>query len=241
MHTTSGTLLGGRVTHHQPAEGHRTGIEPVLLAAAIPARAGDLVLEGGTGSGAGLLCLAARIPGVRAIGVERDADMAAIARLNVAASGFDAAIEVADILEFRPSAALDHAFANPPWHAPDGSLSPVKSKEDAKRGQTGGVARWIVALATGLRSGGTLSLIVPPSRLPECLSALATARCGTARILPLWPRSGREARLLILHAVVDGRGACRLLPGLVLHGDGPGGYTSETAAILRDGLGIAMG
>jgi len=241
MRATAGHLLGGRVAHEQPAEGHRTGIEPVLLAASIPARAGERVLEGGTGSGAGLLCLAARVPGVHAIGVERDADMAALARRNVAANGFEAAIETADLLEYRPDGAIDHAFANPPWHAAGGTPSPIRSKEDAKRAEAGGVARWVVALAAGLRQGGTLTVIVPPACLPECLSALAAARCGTARILPLWPRRGMEARLLILRGTRDGRGPCRMLPGLVLHGDGPGGYTDEASAILRDGRGFAVG
>ncbi|HJS85951.1 MAG TPA: SAM-dependent methyltransferase, partial [Acetobacteraceae bacterium] len=61
MDVTGGTLLGGRVRYAQPAEGFRSGIEPVLLAAAVPARPGECVLEGGSGAGAGLLCLAARI------------------------------------------------------------------------------------------------------------------------------------------------------------------------------------
>ena len=46
---THGHLLDGRVRYAQPAKGFRSGIEPVLLAASIPARAGQRVLEGGTG------------------------------------------------------------------------------------------------------------------------------------------------------------------------------------------------
>ena len=61
---TDGHLLGGRVSYAQPREGFRSGIEPVLLAAAIPARPGEHVLEGGSGAGAALLCLAARVPGL---------------------------------------------------------------------------------------------------------------------------------------------------------------------------------
>ena len=68
------------MAHEQPKLGHRTGIEPVLLAAFVPARAGDSVLEGGTGSGAGLLCLTVRVADLRAVGVERDPEMAVLAR-----------------------------------------------------------------------------------------------------------------------------------------------------------------
>ena len=75
-------LLDGRVRHDQPAAGHRTGIEPVLLAASIPARAGARVLEGGAGSGAALLCLAHRVPGIIGLGLEIDPALAAIASAN---------------------------------------------------------------------------------------------------------------------------------------------------------------
>ena len=34
MEITQGSLLGGRVRHAQPRAGHRTSLEPVLLAAA---------------------------------------------------------------------------------------------------------------------------------------------------------------------------------------------------------------
>jgi tRNA1Val (adenine37-N6)-methyltransferase len=52
--------LGGRVTYRQLVDGHRTGFEPVLLAAAVPAKAGDLVLEAGAGARAGGLVVTAR-------------------------------------------------------------------------------------------------------------------------------------------------------------------------------------
>ena len=86
MRTTAGGLLDGRVRYDQPVDGYRTGLEPVLLAAAVPARTGQRVLEAGTGAGAGLLCLAARVPGVMGVGIEADADMAALARCNLAAN-----------------------------------------------------------------------------------------------------------------------------------------------------------
>src|ERR1700712_4723911 len=85
---THGHLLDGRVRFAQRRTGFRTGIEPVLLAAAIPARAGQRVIEAGTGAGAALLCLAARVPGVSGLGVELDGEMAALARTNAAGNGF---------------------------------------------------------------------------------------------------------------------------------------------------------
>ncbi len=92
METTDGYLLGGRVRYAQPKAGFRSGIEPVLLAAAIPARPGEHVLEAGTGAGAGLLCLAARVPGLTGVGIERDPGLTAIAAANGVANGFSGSL-----------------------------------------------------------------------------------------------------------------------------------------------------
>jgi len=239
MQVSDGTLLGGRVRHAQPAAGHRTGLEPVLLAAAVPAQSGERVLEGGTGSGAALLCLAARVAGLRGVGVERDVAMAALARANAAANGFDGIGVVAgDLTALRPDGVFDHALANPPWHGA-GTASPESLKETAKRGAPGLIAAWTRHLAAPLRHRGTLSLIVAAPALPAALAALAAAGCGSPAVLPLWPRLGRPAGLVLVQGIKGGRGPCRLLPGLVLHAE-DGGFTAAAEAVLRGGAALAL-
>ena len=56
-------FLGGRLTIAQPKDGFRAGHDAVLLAAAVPARTGETILELGSGSGIASLCLAARVAG----------------------------------------------------------------------------------------------------------------------------------------------------------------------------------
>ncbi len=244
METTDGALLGGRVRHAQPLVGHRTGLEPVLLAAAVPARPGERVLEGGTGSGAALLCLAARLPGLHGVGIERDPDMAALARANVAANGFGGlAVLEGDLTASRPAefvagGVFDHALANPPWHG-SGTASPERLREAAKRGASGLIAIWARHLAAPLRHRGTLTLVVAAAALPDCLAALSEAGCGSPAILPLWPRADRPARLVLLQGVKGGRGPCRILPGLVLHAEG-GGFTPAAEAVLRGGAALII-
>ncbi|MBF0393554.1 MAG: methyltransferase, partial [Alphaproteobacteria bacterium] len=62
MTFTDDTLLDGRVRLRQPTHGYRAAIDPVFLAAAVPAGAGQRVLDAGCGAGAALLCLCARVP-----------------------------------------------------------------------------------------------------------------------------------------------------------------------------------
>jgi tRNA1Val (adenine37-N6)-methyltransferase len=229
------TLLGGRVLHAQRKAGHRSGIEPVLMAAGIPARPGERVLEAGTGSGAGLLCLAARVPQIRGVGVEQDEELAGIARHNTARNRFGGIeIVTGDIADFDDAVPFDHAMANPPWYVPHATASPDPARAAARQKSDNLIAIWARALARRLRHHGTLTMFVNAASVSECLAALSDAGCGSHAILPFWPRAGREAKLAMVQAVRGGRGPTRILPGLVLHGDGQQ-YTEEAEAVLRDG------
>nr|WP_294508155.1 methyltransferase [uncultured Rhodopila sp.] len=238
--TTDGHLLGGRLLYTQPAAGFRSGIEPVLLAASIPARSGERVLEGGTGAGAALLCLSARVAGVRAAGVEIDGSLARLAAANAAANGFgdieiiEGAIETAVL-----PGPFDHALANPPYHAPHGTESPDASRETAKRGSDALVDAWICWLSAHLRSRGSLTVIVPAGMIPACLAAMARSGSPCAAIYPLWPKAGRPAKLVLLRGIRHGRGLMRLMPGMVLH-QPDGSFTQAVQAILREGGGLDL-
>ena len=77
-------FLGGRVVAAQPSIGFRAGHDTVLLAAAVPAEGGSLALELGSGAGIASLCLAARVPGLRIIGIEIDPKLVHLAIDNAA-------------------------------------------------------------------------------------------------------------------------------------------------------------
>ena len=241
MDLTHGHLLGGRVRYAQPAGGYRSGIEPVLLAASVPARPNERVLEGGSGAGAALLCLAARIPGLTGVGVERDPALTALAAANAAANGaagitfVAAALEAADL-----TGPFDHAMANPPYHAPGGTASPNRGREAAKRAQPDLLSAWGHGLGRTLRRHGTLTFILPAAMLTECLHAMHAAQCPTVAIQPLWPKIGRPAKLVLVRGQKLGRSRLRLLPGLVLH-QPDGQFTPAADAILRGGAALEWG
>lgn len=239
METTAGTLLGGRIRYRQPARGFRSGIEPVLLAASIPARAGESVLEGGSGSGAALLCLAHRVPGLCGLGIERDRALAALAQANADANAHSLRFVAADVLALPVRGTFAHAFANPPYHDASGTLPPDAARAGAKQAEPGVVAAWAAALGAVLRHGGTLTLILPPARLPEALAGCARAGCGSVRLLPLWPRTGEAAKLVLLRAVRGGRAPLTLLPGLALHLP-DGCFTPDAEAYLREGMALSL-
>jgi tRNA1Val (adenine37-N6)-methyltransferase len=235
MRITEGHLLNGRVRYAQPAEGFRSGIEPVLLAASVPARAGERVLEAGSGAGAALLCLSARVPGISGLGVERDAGLAALAARNALANGWPGltfqAGDIADLAEGEP---FDHACANPPYHAGGGTGSSEARRDSARRAVPALFGVWAVAMGRALRHRGTLTWIVSAAVVPACLAAMDQAGCPPACLLPLWPRLGMPAKLVLLRGVKGGRGPFRVAAGLVLHEPGEG-FTAEADGLLRDG------
>jgi tRNA1(Val) A37 N6-methylase TrmN6 len=240
MDVSADTLLGGRVAYCQPLQGYRTGIEPILLAAAIPARPGDRVLEAGTGAGAALLALCARVQALSGTGLERDAAMAELAARNLAAnSASGIRVECITVEGFRPDGAYDHAFANPPWHDAASTPSPDAARRRAKIAGHGTLGTWIGVLAASLRHRGTLSLILPAAQHAKAISCLVEAKCGEISLLPLWPKPDHPAKLIILQAVRHGRGGSRILPGLVLHQPG-GGYTPAAERVLKEGAPLAL-
>ena len=230
---TEGHLLGGRLRYAQPRQGFRSGIEPVLLAASVPARPSQRVLEAGSGAGATLLCLAARVPELRGVGVEQDPALVLLASQNAEANGLaDLAFIAADIVALPLLGGFDHACANPPYHPAAGTPSPNASRRVAKQSSQDLLARWAAALAAVLRPRGTLTFIVPAAVQPEATAAFAAAGCRPVSVLPLWPKAGVPAKLVLLRGIKGGRSSFRLLHGLVLHGP-DGGYTEAAEAVLR--------
>jgi tRNA1Val (adenine37-N6)-methyltransferase len=230
--TTDG-FLGGRLTVRQPKSGFRSGMDAVMLAAAVPARAGDLVLEFGSGAGVAALCLEARVPGACLSGIEIDPALAELAGANAAANGMRADFSAGRAEEAGPPQGYNHVFANPPFYLEgreDGS--PVAARRSASLGTGALLASWAKAAQRVLKPKGTFTMILPADRLGDALQALGGG-WGAIAIAPLWPKAGEPAKRILLRAVKGSRAALRLTPGLVLHGeDGP---SAAADAILRHG------
>jgi tRNA1(Val) A37 N6-methylase TrmN6 len=236
---TEDTLLGGRVRLRQMREGLRAGHDAVLLAAAIPARPGDLVLEAGCGSGAAFLCLLARVPGVAVLAVERDAGLAALARENAALNGFAGVVtvlegDVADPAMRRGLPRVAHGFANPPYW-PAGTRPPGALRAGATHADEVPLSAWTGFLAAGLAHRGSVTLVLPAGRFGDGVAALHGAGCGSIALLPLWPGPGVAAKRVLLAGRLGGRAPARVLPGLVLHG-----AESPAESVLRDGAALPI-
>ncbi len=243
-----GTLLNGRLHYRQFRKGYRTGLEPVLMAAAVPARAGETILEAGCGAGAGLLCLAARVAGVSGIGLEADADTVQLAAHNFLNNPFpDSRTSLSALQAVLPTipsslrvlaptanGRFHHVMANPPWHSAHGTPSPDERRRLALSAENTDPQAWIRSLTRWVLPGGTLTFIISAAITDRACHTLLENGCGSLQLYPFWPKQGREAKLVLIQAIHGGKGIFRLRPGLVLHEE-DGRFTDAAERVLRRG------
>ncbi len=225
-------FLGGKLVVRQFREGFRAGLDAVLLAAAVPAGAGEDVLELGSGAGTASLCLASRVAGVTIAGTDVESDLTGLANGNATANamGERAVFVTVDVLDLPADMKrdYDHVFCNPPFHGSDGETSPDAARALAMR-DDGDLAAWLGVGLKRTASGGTFTAILRADRLGEALAALPETGL---RIFPLWPRAGEPAKRVIVQAGKGARAPLALLAGLVLH-NSDGSYTADADAVLR--------
>ncbi|GAA6200911.1 methyltransferase [Aquicoccus sp. SU-CL01552] len=233
-------FLGGRLFLYQPRRGYRAGVDPVLLAASVPARAGQSVLELGCGVGAAILSLGARVPGLRLTGVEVQPGYADLARRNAAANALEMEVVCADLVDL-PAALrqrqFDHVIANPPYFRAGTHVSAEDPGRRLALGERTPLEDWQAVAARRLAPRGYLHLIQRSERLPDLLAGCA-GRLGSLEVLPLAARAGRAPELVILRARKGGRGAFRLHAPVILHEGArhvrdADSYQTEIAQVLR--------
>jgi len=242
---TEDTLLGGRVRLRQPRDGYRAAIDPVLLAAAIPAQSGEAVLDLGCGTGAASLCLAARVAGCRISGIESERALVRLAGDNVALNGMRGQILVLlGDLSRRPQRlepdSFAHVMANPPYLAAGTATpSPNAAKVQATIEGEADLAAWVRFALTMARPKGTLTFIHRADRLDGLLVQLA-GRAGDIIVFPLWAGAGKDAKRVIVRARKGVASPTRLASGLVLH-EADGRYTEAADLVLRHGAPLPIG
>lgn len=234
-------LLDGRLLLNQPKKGHRAGSDAILLAAATPELGEGPLLDIGAGVGTVGLAAALAQPALRVVLVERDPDLVALARQNIAANAVAARVTAVCADIEAPAAMLATAglqigsFAcvamNPPFFAPGGTKpSPVPNRRAAHVAD-GTLEAWLKAARRLLRPDGRLCVIHRADALPEILAGLARG-FGAVAIRPIHASAGRPAIRVLVTASRGSRKPAALLPALILH-DGEGRFTPESEAIHR--------
>ena len=252
---TDDAFLGGKLHILQPAKGFRSGLDAVLLAAAVPAvtEHRGRVLDAGAGVGVVGLAIAARCPGATVTLVEIDAETAALAQRNADRNAMADRVKVviADVsaggrLLHDPSrpdglapAAFDHLVTNPPYFAVGAGTPPAsRGRAGAHQMAEGSLDRWIAFLATAAAADATLTMIHRADALADVLKAL-DGRFGHVRIVPVRSHDEAIAGRIVVAATKGSRAPLEIRPDLIIHG-ADGRVLPPVEAILRHGAAFAI-
>jgi tRNA1(Val) A37 N6-methylase TrmN6 len=248
---TDDAFLGGRLRILQPRDGYRAGLDAVLLAATVDASGAapePYVVDAGAGVGVVGLCVASRLPRARVVLVEREPELADLARRNVDRNGLAERVQVVLGDVTGPVTAFDssgiawesatHVLANPPFTlAGEGSASPRALKASSHQMSAGSFDQWARFLARAAVPSGTVTIVHRADALVEVLSGLS-GRFGAIAVRPIHPRMGEPASRILASGIKGSRAPLVIQPGLVLHGDARA-FRPEIEAILRDGAGLS--
>ncbi len=239
---THDAFLNGRLHLWQPRKGYRAGVDPVLLAASVPAKTGESVLELGCGAGAVALCLAARVPGLQMTGVEFQPDYAKLAQRNADENNLSMTVVTADLRDLPKElrqAQFNHVLMNPPYFDRSKGSAAADPGRDAAFGGDTHLSDWIDIGIKRLAPKGHLTMIQRIERLPDVLNAIG-ARLGSLVVRPIAGRQNVAPSRFLLRGIQAGRAAFVMAPTLVLHaGESHFGdtesYTTAIKDVLRNG------
>lgn len=236
LETTQDGLLNRRIMLEQPREGYRVAIDTVFLAAAVPAEAGQQILELGAGVGGAMLCLAARLPDIKITGIEIQPELVTIAHRNFKQNKVQdhLTIHLGDVggdIPHIPAQTFDHVMINPPYYdrqrhdVSENQIKKIANSEDAQD-----LVDWITCAQRALKPHGILTIIHHAAEAVRLQNLLLQYFSSLER-LDLLPKENTPAKRVILRAHNKGKGITYCQP-LVLHTEN-GSYSDAAEGVLR--------
>jgi tRNA1(Val) A37 N6-methylase TrmN6 len=238
--------MGGRIKIFQPNGGFKVTIDPLMLAAAIPAMPGEKILDVGSGTGAASLALASRCEKINVTGLELQSSLVNLANYSAKENRLHDQVvflngDLLKVPEEFPTGCFNHVMANPPyipwgW----GNLPKDASKRKAMIEGSATLEDWIKFLLARVCDGGTITIIHRFDRSDEAIDNLNNIGAGNIVIFPLWQNKLKKvAKRVIIQAQKGVALKRRAMSGLVLH-DIEGAYTADTEDVLRYGNALLL-
>ena len=214
MNTTD-DFLGGKIKLHQGD--YKATSDAVLLAAAVSAKENETILDVGCGNGVVALCIMARVPNIKATGLEIQPQMVDLARENALLNHMDFEIVEGDVsnppIEWRERQ-FHHVVTNPPYFTED-MVRQNEVTAKAHKVQTP-LSTWLDFCIKKVRAKGTLTIIHRTEAVPEILSILHK-RMGKITLIPLWPKENVQPKRVIIQATMNSNAPFQIHNGFVLH------------------------
>lgn len=213
-------------------------LDAVLLAefAYVPIKRGK-ILDLCTGNGVIPLLLSKRTQ-ANITGVEIQERIFGMAERNVALNKLSDQINLihGDLKEMQPmlgQSSFDVVTCNPPYF-------PTPAKTEHNHNEFLTIARHEVyctledvvkACKLHVRPGGKVAMVHRPGRLVDIITLFRAYRLEPKRLQLVYPKKGKEANMLLVEGIRDGKADLKILPPLYIY-NSDGTYTSEAEDII---------
>ena len=231
------SFFDGKLHIKQAASGYRFSLDAVLLAWHARPRAGERVLDLGTGCGIIPLILAYRHPGIAAFGIEIQEDLAELAISNVTANHMQNRITVLrqDMRDLKPDmigGPVDLVVCNPPYRKPNsGRLNPNAQRAIARHELKVSLADVLQTVRRLLRTAGRFVTIYTAERIVELLCQMRTEGIEPKFMRSIHSQLDTEAKLILVEGAKGARSGTRLGSPLIIY-DTNAEYSREVQGML---------
>lgn len=209
-------FMEGRLRVIQSRRGYRFSSDAVLLAEFVSTRAGDLVVDLGTGCGIIPLVLLLTRPIRHAVGLEIQPDLAGQAFRNALLNGLTHRMSVIQgDLRHPPIApfSADVVVCNPPYRQTStGRVNPDLQRAIARHEVLASLDDILGASRRVLKAGGRLAVIYAAVRLVDLLIRMRGFGLEPKRIKLIHPAPESDAKLVLVEASAGGRRGVKILP-----------------------------
>ena len=235
---------GGAFEVYQPTgEGHRSGLDALLLAASMREDACGVLADLGAGVGVAGFAALNLNPNLQLLSVELNEAMHELAhqsldltsnthirdrihllQADVMKTGFERVEQGLD------NNCADHVIMNPPYNT-----TGMRAPENAIRAEAyvmgdGGLDAWFRTAAAILKPGGSFCVIYRTENLASVL-ACSQGRFGGLEVLPIHSKPGEAAKRVLVRGIRGSRAPLTITPGLVVH-DEEGNSTAHAKRIF---------
>ena len=200
----------------------RLGTDCVLLADFVNTSGLRRGIDLGCASGAAMLLLLNRSPGLSMTGLEIVPEAAELARENLALNGLEARGEIitGDIRDHRAlfrAGAFDLVVCNPPYFSPEsGAVSPNPDRAAARSELLCTLPELCAASAFLLRTGGRACFVHRPERLSELFVCLTSSGLEPKRLRLVCRDADAAPSLVLVEARRGGKPGLTIEPALLL-------------------------